>query len=283
VLDNREISVVLWLTIFLVWAFSKEEVRKASVGVAKAALAWKIVLCISMMAVYVAMVVLALYSVGLWNTGNLKVTFLWSLTAALAMVFDVGSIADDERYFQKAVRDGFKISVVLEFIINFYVLSLPLELLLVPTATILSCMLVIAEPDDSFKPVRAILNAILVLLGLGLLAYAGHRIYTDFQSFAQLATLTEFLLPILLTASFLPFLYLLVIAVSYETLFVRLQFLMNNPELRRFTRLQLIRKFGFDFRKLNRWAKRFRHDRPSTKEEVLTSIQSVRAQPKRTV
>lgn len=73
-----------------------------------------------MMAAYVAMVVLALYSVGLWNTGNLKVTFLWSLTAGLAMVFDVGSIADDERYFQKAVRDGFKISVVLEFIINFW-------------------------------------------------------------------------------------------------------------------------------------------------------------------
>lgn len=271
-LDNREISGALWLAIFLGWAFSNEEVRKASVGVAKAALAWKIVLCVPMMAAYVAMVVLALRSVGFWNTGNLKVTVLWSLTAALAMVFDVGSVADDERYFQKASRDGFKVSVVLEFVVNLYVLSLPLELILVPTGTILACMLVIAESKDEFKPIRALLNTVLALIGLGLLAYVAHRVYTDFQSFAQLSTLTEFLLPILLTVLFLPFLYILATVVSYENLFVRLQFLMNDPELRSFTRGQLLRKFGLNFRGLNRWAKRCSRDRPRTREEVLTSI-----------
>lgn len=259
------------------WAFSKEEVREASIGVAKAALAWKIVLCVSLMAAYVAMLVLALRTAELWNIDNLKATVLWGLTAAFAMVFGVGSITDDERYFQKAVRDGFKVSVVLEFIVNFYVLSFPLELLLVPTVTILACMLVIAESKDELKPIRPLLNTILALLGLGLLAYAARRIYTDFQSFAQLSTLIEFLLPILLTVVFLPFLYLLAIVVSYENLFVRLQFFINDPELRRFTRILLLRKFGLNFRDLNRWARHLGRDRPRTREEVLTSIQNVRA------
>lgn len=270
--DNREISIVIWLAIFLVWMLSKEEVRKASVGVAKAALAWKIILCVFMMSAYVAMVVLALRTAGLWNTGNLKATVIWSLTATPAMAFDVGSITEDENYFQKAVRDGFKISVVLEFIINLYVLSLPLELLLIPTITIFACMLVITESRDGFEPTHALLNTVLALIGLGLLAYAANRIYTDFQSFARLPTLTEFLLPILLTVLFLPFLYILAPIVSYENLFSRLQFLMNDPELRRFTRVQLLRKFGLNFRGLNRWAKRFSHDRPHTREEVLASI-----------
>lgn len=276
-LDNREISVVVWLAIFFAWAFSKEEVRKASVGVVKAALAWKIVLCVFMMAAYVAMVVLTLRSVGLWNTVNLKATVIWGLTAAPAMAFDVGSITEDARYFQKAVRDGFKISVLLEFIINLYVLSLPLELLLVPTIVILACMLVITESKDGLESIRVFLNTVLALIGLGLLAYATHRVYADFQFFARLPTLTEFLLPILLTALFLPFLYIFATIVSYETLFGRLQFLMNDPELRRFTKGQLLRKFGLNFRGLNRWMKCFGHNLPRTREEVLTSIQSVRA------
>lgn len=280
--DNREISLVVWLAIFFVWAFSKGEVRKDIISVAKAALAWKIVLSVFMMAAYVTVLVLVLRSAGLWNAGNLKVTLLWGFTAAFAMVADVGSIADDEYYFQKAIRDGFKVSVVLEFVINLYVLSLPLELLLVPTITVLACMLVIVESKDGFETIHALLNTILALIGLGLLAYVVLRIYTDFQSFAQLQTLTEFLLPILLTVFFLPFLYILATLVSYENLFVRLQFLMNDPELRRFTKGQLLRKFGLNFRGLNRWATRFGHDRPHTKEDVLISIQSVRAQSRRT-
>lgn len=275
-LDNREISVVVWLGLFLMWAFSMKEVRKSIVTIVKAALAWKIVLCVSMVAAYVAMVVLALRTVGLWDMGSLKATVLWTLTVAVAMVFEVGLTMDHERYFQKAVRDGFKISVILEFITNLYVLSLPFEMLLIPTATILACMLVFAESKDEFKPMRAPLNCILALIGLGLLAYAAHRVYTDFQSFAQLSTLTEFLLPILLTVVFLPFLYILATVVSYENVFVRLRFLMNNPELRRFTRGQLLRNFGLNFRDLNLWTKRFVYDRPCTREDVLTSIQNVR-------
>lgn len=273
--------MIVWLGVFLVWAFSIGEVRKASVEIVKMALAWKIVFCVSMMAAYVAMVILALRTVGLWNMGSLKATVLWTLTVAVAMVFEVRLITDDERYFQKAVRDGFKVSVVLEFIINLYVLSFPLELLLIPTTTILACMLVLAESKDEFKSMRAPLNSILALIGLGLLAYAAHRVYADFQSFAQLSTLTEFLLPILLTMVFLPFLYILATVVSYENLFVRLRFLMNDPELRRFTRVQLLRKFGLDFRNLNLWAKRFGHDRPRTRKEVLTSIRESEAKYER--
>lgn len=273
--------MIVWLGVFLVWAFSIGEVRKASVEIVKMALAWKIVFCVSMMAAYVAMVILALRTVGLWNMGSLKATVLWTLTVAVAMVFEVRLITDDERYFQKAVRDGFKVSVVLEFIINLYVLSFPLELLLIPTTIILACMLVLAESKDEFKSMRAPLNSILALIGLGLLAYAAHRVYADFQSFAQLSTLTEFLLPILLTMVFLPFLYILATVVSYENLFVRLRFLMNDPELRRFTRVQLLRKFGLDFRNLNLWAKRFGHDRPRTRKEVLTSIRESEAKYER--
>lgn len=271
-LDNREIAITIWFALFLAWGFLSAPVRKAAASVIKAALARKIVFSVCMMTAYITLTVLALRACGLWGISNLKATVLWVLTAALVMVFDVGSIPDDERYFQKAFRDGFKVSVILEFIVNLHVFSLTLEFVLVPVATILTGMLVVAESKEEFKPVRSLLNVILALLGLGLLAYSAHEIYTDFNVFVQPSTLAEFLLPIVMTTLFLPFLYLLATGVSYENLFKRLQFIVQDPELRRFAKAQLFRQFGINFRGLNRSAKHLVHDRPSTREEILASI-----------
>ena len=124
--NNREAASFIWLSALLMWAFSKAEIRKSGFDALRAALAWKIVLSILMMMAYVALVVLALRGLGLWQHSNLKDTILWLLTVALVMVFEVGSVIADGRYFEKAVLDGLKLSVLLGFVVNFYVLSLPL-------------------------------------------------------------------------------------------------------------------------------------------------------------
>jgi hypothetical protein len=273
-LDNRQLSGTIWLAILLTWGFSKAQVRKAAVGVLKAVLASKPVLIFSTMAAYIALTVYLLHAAGLWAATQLKDTVLWALTAALVMVVDINSVPNDRRYFQKALRDGFKVSVILEFIANLFVFSLPIELVLVPAATILGSMLVLAESKDEFKPVRLFLNTTLALLGLTILGYSGYRAYTDFHTVARTSTLADFLLPIILTAVFLPFLYLLATLVSYESLFVRLQFFIADADLRRFAKIQLVRHFGLDFRGLNQWSKRLAHDKPSTRDELLASIRS---------
>lgn len=275
-LNNREIAVLVWLGVVLAWAVSQAKIRQATLGVLRAALAWKIVLPVLMLATYVGLVVLGLRELGFWALNNLKATVLWFLTAGILMIFDVGSVPSDDRYFQKAILNGFKVSVVLEFVVGFYVLSLLLELLLIPTATILACMLVLVESREELKTLRSPLNALVATIGFGLLAYAFYRLFTDFDSFAKISTVVEFLLPIVLTLLFLPSLYVLAAWASYENWFVRLQFFMDDPELRRFTKLHLIRTFRLNFRALNRWGQSFIRERPRTREEVLASLQSVR-------
>lgn len=273
-LDNREISIAVWLGITLAWGCSKGEIRKAGCGIVRAALRWKILLCMSMMAIYIALMVLVLHVAGVWGLGQLKATILWALTAALVMVFDVASIPSDETYFRKAMLDGLKISVVLEFIVNLYVFSLPLEFILIPVATLIACMLVIAESTEELRPAHSFLSTIMVILGLALLGHALYRAYIALDALVQMATLVEFLFPVILTLLFLPFLYMLATLVSYENVFIRLQMFVQDSELRRFTKLQLVRSFGLNFRALNRWAKRFVEQRPSTREAVLRSIRN---------
>lgn len=275
-LDNRETAALIWLGAFATWALWKPRIRKAAVGTLRAALAWKIVLPISTMVVYVAVVVFVLHRLGLWDLGDLKGTLFWFLTVALVMLFDVNSVPKDDRYFRKAMLDGLKLSVVLEFVVSFYSLNLLLELLLVPVATIPACLLVVAESKDEFKSVRPLLKRMMAVLGFGLLVYAIHHVYTDPRSFAQPATLVEFLLPIVLTILFLPFLYVLAAWASYESLFIRLRFLVSDQALRRFIKLRLIRRFGLNFRGLNRWWTHFVHERPDTRAKVVASLHRVR-------
>ena len=272
-LDNREISFAVWLTLFAIWAFSKAEIRKSCVHVIKAMLKWKILLSVSLMGAYIASIAIVFNPIVPWNTDNLKTITTWSFTSALVMLVKVGEVPDDAQYFQKAILAGFKTSVVLEFIANLYVFNLFIELLLVPVAATLSCLLAVAEYKEEFKPVRPVLNTLSAILGLGLLIYFIYCIYTDYRSFFQAKTIVEFFLPFALTLFFLPYLYILATYASYESLFIRFKWLFNDAELRRFTKFQLLRHFGFNFHGLNKWAKRMTSARPSTKEQVVASLQ----------
>jgi len=271
-LDNREISILTWLAVLAVFCASKPEIRKAGAGVVRAALAPKLLIPIVMIAAYVGAGVAVLHHFEIWGLSNLKATVLWFFTAGLAMVGEVAESQQEDRYFLRAVLDGFKISVVLEFVVNFYPLPLIGELVLVPFTAFLACMLVIAESKEEFKPVRTLLNGLLSIFGLGLLAYAGYRIYADAPAFLAPATFAEFLLPILLTIVCLPCLWLLATYVSYENLFVRLQFFISDASLRSFVKAQLLLRLHLNYPAVNRWSKLFIPECPSTREAVLESI-----------
>ncbi len=270
-LNNREIAILVWLMVCLLWGLSTAPIRKGMTGVVRAALAWKLVTAVLTAFAWMALIVGCLHQLGVWRWANAKVAVLWFLTAALVMIFNVTS-ADDEHYFRKAILDGARISVVLEFIVNFYVFNLFLEFILVPIITVLSCLLVVAELNEEYKPVRLFLNGFMATFGFGLLIYATHKIYTDFWAFAQLDTLVELLLPLILTVFFLPFLFLLATLMAYEQVFVRLRFMLKDPILQRYTKVRLIRRFGLNFHGINRWWRQFVMDRPSTKEELKASF-----------
>lgn len=271
-LDNREISIVVWLAILAVFCAFKPDIRRAGVGVVRAALAPTLIIPIAMIAGYLTGVVAVLYRYDLWAITYLKGTVLWFFTAGLAMVAEVSMREQDHGYFPRIVLHGFKISVVLEFVVNLYPLPLIGELFLIPFAVLLAFMLVVAESKEEFKPVLGLLNGLLSFLGLSLLAYAAYQIYADASNFLTPATLSEFLLPLVLTIVFLPCLWLLATYVSYERLFIRLQLFISDARLRSFAKTQLLLRLHLNYRAINRWSKIFVFERPNTRESVLESI-----------
>jgi len=277
-LDNREIAILVWLAVFLTWVVAKREIRDAAAGLFRAAFQARLAIYYSLVLGYVALIVAVLRQLGFWHLDNLKSTLLWLFTAAFVMAIQVGLARDTGAYLAKAVREGLKISVVLEFITNLYPVTLLIELLLVPIATILTCMLVIAESKEKYKPLRGPINAILALLGLALLAYAISEARTEFRRFTNLSTLVEFLLPIVLTILFVPFLLSAAAWMKYESVFTRLQFFIEDPDLRAFTKLQLVKRFGFNLRGVDHWWEHFIQVRPRTKAEIRRSLRDFESQ-----
>jgi len=271
-LNNREMAIAIWLAVLLAWVLSHRGTRESIPGLLKAAFHWKLTACWIAVALYALLAALSLEGWGLWSVDNLKATLLWVVTAGLVMVFRVASEQPDRQRLWQSSIGGLKISIVLEFIANVYVFPLLIELVAVPLLAALTALAAFAEIREEHKQAKGCFNGLLSIAGLTLLGYGVYRIWADFEHFAQFSTLVDFLLPILLTVFFLPFLFVLVVVAAYETVFVQLKIFMHDDALRRFTRWELVRQCGWNFERAARWRKRYMLERPSTREAVRASI-----------
>ncbi|MDQ8195468.1 hypothetical protein QEH59_13615 [Coraliomargarita sp. SDUM461004] len=272
-LDNREISLLFWLAVVLAWGCTHRQIREGLINLLASALKPKLVIGFVMMLAYITSCVLFLWLNGVWDSSNLKATIIWSLTAAALMVGKViSNDATPTKFFGSAVWGGLKLSVVLEFVVQLYVFPLVVELFVVPIAALIGAMIAVCETDEKFAPVKRLLNGVLSILGFTMIAYAAYRLPPEFSNFWQWSTVLSFSLPIVLTVLFIPFLWLVAVAVAYENVFCRLQFFMTDSKMQRFVRRQMYWNFGMRFYEVNRWWPIYMQERPQTKEAFKQSM-----------
>lgn len=275
--NNREIAIAIWLFAVIVFFTLKKPIRKEFHRVWKAFFRGLILVPLGLMAGYIALVVFGLYKVGFWNCGLLKDTILWGLSVAVVSLFRVSQITEDVNYFRNAIKDNFKVVIILEFVVAFYTFPLWAELLIVPLATVLIMMQVVAETKEDYKPGEKLLGYILSLFGVGLFIYATYKLLADFATFAQTETLTEFSLPVLLSLLFLPFLFVLNLYANYDNAFMRLDLMIrDNALLRHYAKRAAV--FGFHVRVglLTRWIRNIQLKTPTNRSEIKTSIRRVK-------
>ncbi len=226
-----------------------------------------------MMLAYIASCVLFLWLNEFWEFSNLKATVLWAMTAAALMVSKIiSNEVKPTAYFRSAVMGGLKISLVLEFVVQLYVFPIIIELLIVPVAALIGAMIAVCDTVEGSAAVKRLLNGVLAILGFAMIGYAAYRLSENFGDLWQLATVLSFLHPILLTIMFVPFLWLVAVAVTYENVFCRLQFFVEDSKMQRFVRMQMYWNFGLRFYEVNRWWQLYMSERPKTKEGFKNSM-----------
>ena len=226
-LSNRELAIAIWIVVAIIWCVSQPKIRKALLQVLNAFFAWKLTVSYLLMFAYITVVVLVLNGFGIWKFSHLTITLLWVVCVGFAMLYGF-SKANDQHFIKKGIKDNIKGLVFLEFLVNLYVFSIWVELILVPIFALFGGMLAIADTDKKYESVKKLLNFIMGSLGLFFIGYAIYMAINDFNNFSSLNNFENFYLPIIFSLAFLPFVYFAALFAGYEMLFIRLGFFVPD-------------------------------------------------------
>lgn len=255
IFNNREIAILIWTLIALAWVSYQKNIRMSILSVLFCLRQKKIIVIFISMLVYVILIVFLLYKIEFWDISMTKDTLIWLFGIAIVMLINFDQANGDKQYFKKMVLDNFKLILVIEFVVNLYVFNFVVELIMVPMLSIIVLMGAVAGTQKEYMVVEKIMNSILAIFGICFILFSCFSIANNFQNFATINNLYSFILPIILTIVYLPFIYFIALYAEYENIFVRLDLLLNHDKvLARFAKQRILILCFINLRKLNRFS-----------------------------
>lgn len=273
IFNNREIASGIWLGVAFLFLVKHKKVRHSIGRLIRSFCHWKILVSVFAMIGYVGLCVLILYWMQLWNKTLLKDTIYWIMFSSLVCMVNLTTIDNRVEGFRKLLLDNLKLVVFLEFLVNFYQMSIYIELLLVPIIAVLAMVSALTEHKQEDKDVHAFVNGILGILGLVILVWVARSIYLHYVGLLEINILLSILLPLFLAGMFVPFLYAVSLIVAYEYLFARLLFIANkDKKLTLYIKKRVLKMCHFNIYRLDKFAKgigQYFIDNKSRADEIL--------------
>lgn len=274
--NNREIAVGVWLTVFLVFAFVKVG-RKPFADVLKHALAPKILIPLFLSFIPTALVVAVLAHFNLWDLSVLKETVYWAIGTGLVMFGRFAEVKSAKELYRHTARDTLKVIIVLEFLIWFYVFPLWAELLLVPFTTLVVTLGVFAKhmKVDGAESAQKLFNGVQIAIGLVILSFAFMAFINNPQLLFTYQNLELFLLPIVLSFTYMPSVYLVALYSNYELVFNRINYFTKlGKKDKKVVKLAAIRCCGMSVHKASRMIRylAFHFNHETTKAKAVKLI-----------
>jgi len=280
-LNNREIAVLAWLIFSIGLLTWKLRPSKSLLRLFRTLGSRPILILFGLMSFYIACNVWLLWKLGWWDWSNLKTTMTWVLGFAFVTLMQINKAGKEDSFFRKTLLDSINTNVIIAFIGSLYVFSLPIELVLVPIALLLTIIAAVSENDKKLSSAHVLATSLLVIAGIIVIGHSLYRITTDFGGFATSHTAREFTSPVLLTILFLPFLYALHLYMTYENAFRRLKFSIRNQAVQQHAARRIIPAFHIDLDGLRKWLRHIALFRPENISDVDLSIAEIKKVRKR--
>lgn len=243
-LNSRELALVAWIGIVLIALFFSTKLRPPLFAIARAMLHPKIVQVVGLAALYMIGCVWVLARFGIWEWANLKTTIVWFAATAVVAMASTKELEKGSSALLALVREAITITAIVLFLGSINTLPFWAEFLLLPFLSLVTAIVAVAQNQPEHRIVIAPLNAILGTAGLAIIGYSVYRIIADWRHFDTAFQVREFIVPIALTAMFLPFLYYLFVYMGFESASTRLKFKIKDPRLRRYIWRRGILAFG---------------------------------------
>jgi hypothetical protein len=272
-LSNREVAWLVWLalgTTFLSWKTSFLPLLVALLK--QTSKAHKLLLLLGVMIFYVLGCVFLLNKAGLWTIEQLKASLIWFITFAVVAIFDAVRIDEERHFFRKTLREAISASVVIQFMIETYVFSFPVELAIAP----LVLVLVLVNTVSKGAKIETSTTVILAVIFVVMLLHSGYEIARDVNGLWTRNNIREFAAPIMLTLLLLPFLFYLNIYVAYEMVFHKLNWSVLDISVRRYAKIHALFSFGSDLKGVLRWTRLVARKGALSWSDVRDTIKRIR-------
>lgn len=256
IFNNREISLFIWFGIFIIFVLTQKSMRNSMADVVKLLFGKYFLAIYLTLGIYLFGTFSLLKATGLWTSVDIKDSIFWLFSVAFVLVFSLNK-AKDSKYFKEILIDTIKVIAILEFVINFYNFSLVTELILLPVLIFIVMLQAVAEMDSKNAQVAKLLTNLMAIFGFGLLIYSIYQMANGYSDFFKLGTIHSFILPIILTVLFLPYLYCLSLYSIYESNFIRIDFMTVKKEKVKKVKKHIRQRAHLNINRLNRIMERF--------------------------
>jgi len=273
IFNNRELAALIWLLILIIGAQFNNAIRKSTGQLLKAFFQPSIIITNLIAILYSIGIVYLLWSQSYWNQSLLKDTTFWFIGSGFLIIMNLNKAGKEKGFFKKMLLDNLKLILLLEFVLNFHEFSFIIEFILLPILAFLAIVQAVAEREERTKIVKTGIEWIFIIYGLVLLSISIRDIFYDINEFANFSTLNSFLLPIILSISFIPCVYMITLYMNYEVFYVRLGILLTNKRDLRYAKWRTFWKCHFSFAKLNKLSPKINTlYNESTREEIKNVI-----------
>jgi len=253
--DNREISVCIWGLGLTFWASIQPKIRSSILALIQTAFAKPIIVSVVVFASYFVGLVWLLSFTGIWAESQIKLTVFWFFSVGLTGFAASAKASNGNAYIQEKVKSLFSISVFFDFFINLYRMPLYAEILFVPFSIILTVMVVYSGYHKEYKNIERFGNRLLTIVGMFIILYAIYKTTTNYQEIATIDNARALALPVIYSLGVLPIFWFFMIYSSYEEVFIRMPFVIENISLHQYAKLSLIKAFWTDTKRLSIWLK----------------------------
>ena len=283
-LNNREISSLIWLVVFLsflLWKSRWKSLNEVFKNLLVAFFNPKIQVVLLWGILWIILCVQIFRSLGAWDFANLKTTWLWGTSYAFVALMGAPRVTEERLYFKKAIREIFAVTAVVVFIAEAYSFSIVAELIFVPFLVLMSMIQAFSAKDPDHAQVHKLTSFMLVIAGLIYIGNGVYRATMDFDGFSTVHNLREFFVPLALSVLFLPYIFAISIIMAYETTGSVIRVMINDKSLQSYAMRQALQSFRFDLNGLQRWKRSIGLFRPQSKEQIQDLIAEIKTSKKR--
>lgn len=275
ILNSREWALLVWVFIaigYITRPTRWQKLKEPLLGVLRALGSRHLVSAITLMSMYIVMMIYGLARLGLWDFSLLKGSLIWFFSVAVFSLFQVNKFSESPHKIRGLVADSFKLVVVIEYLVGAYTFHIAVELVLVPLIVFLSALVAFAETKPEYESAQKFLNAVLAIVGTAILGSVMYLLVKDFEQVANRQAVSDFVLPVILSALYTPFIAFMAVYSTYQTVLIRLQYSITKRHVELYARFVAMLIFNVRTELLKRWSSNVAKCRLQTVREVNQSF-----------